>query len=137
MNKTAQELIKARLLVKQKLDALKDELATIDDQLIEVVDPKIEGTTSLVIDGYRLTVIVKINRTINQESLESAYNSKQLPQQIADCVKWKPELDLKKFRSIENEQDYQEILKSIVNQKLAKPSIKIEELDNEPTQQYS
>jgi hypothetical protein len=131
---TLEQLLEQRYYIKSVIDDQTKILAEIDKAIIELVEPPIEGTANAAIGGYKVSVTGKITRTVNEELLQTAFNSGDLPQDVAKyCFKWKPSLDLRNYRHAIKEQPLQtvEILKTIVTEKSAKPSITVEQLNEQ------
>jgi hypothetical protein len=137
---TLEQLLEQRYYIKSVIDDQAKILAEIDKAIIELVEPPVEGATNAVIGGYKVCVTGKITRTVNEELLQTAFNSGDLPQEVAKyCFKWKPSLDLRNYRHAIKEQPLPtvEILKTIVTEKPAKPSIIVEPLNEQSISEHS
>jgi len=94
--------------------------------LIQAVGVKDEGTQSFNTDNYKISTTGKINRTVDAKKVEEI--AQQLPEPLYNRLfKFKPSLDLKEYRYIENnEPQYHKIVSRAVTAKPAKPTLKIE-----------
>lgn len=132
---TLEELVKQRFEIKANIDYQQELLDGIDKEITALVEPPTEGATHATLGVYKVSITSKLTRTINAELLKEAFNSGELPQEVARyCFAWKPSLDLKNYRHAIKEQPLKtvEILKTIVTEKPAKPSIKVEHLNEQP-----
>lgn len=102
--------------IKSQIAALKTEQLSIEQQLLEQVERKYEGTSTG--NGYK--VIFKVTRSVDVDALEEAAD--KIPAELYPC-KIKHSLDLKKWRELCAFDE--ELACSFVTEKRAKPTITI------------
>ena len=56
------------------------------------------GTHNFDFPGMKVKIVSKLNYKIDKEILEGVY----LSEEEAECVRWKPEIDLKKYKQAED-----------------------------------
>lgn len=83
---------------------------------------KVEGTTTIVRDGYKVKVESKLKRKLDLD----AYNALDLPENL-QFVRYKPEIDLKRMRAVEMVDSA--LVASVVTTAPAKTAITIEEVE--------
>lgn len=69
-----------------------------EDELAKALATKEEGTDSIKVGHFKITVTSKLNRTLDYSAYQAI--EADIPEGIR-CVNLKPELDLKKLRAME------------------------------------
>ena len=117
------KLCREYILAKAKEKAAKEQRLEIESKLVEVFEPsKDEGTETKAIDGFKVSVTSKLNRSLDID----AYHSLNIPGNMA-FVDFKPQINLKNLRMLER-LDPAMVAKCITT-KPGKPSIKVEGLE--------
>ena len=82
------ELIAARIAAKREEDAAVTARRDIDKQLAELLRDanKPEGTISQKVDGYKVSVVYKIDRKADSDALSKAWD--KLPIDVQNAFKW-------------------------------------------------
>jgi hypothetical protein len=121
---TLSELIAARIAAKRAEDEAVQARREIDAQLAELLKDaqKPEGSISQKVDGYKLTVTYKLDRKVDADELTKSWD--KLPIDVQNAFKWKPELSLSAFRSLEEKAANSAA--RFFTTKEANPAIKIE-----------
>ncbi|OOS03249.1 hypothetical protein SAMN02745664_12341 [Moraxella cuniculi DSM 21768] len=97
----------------------------IERQLIEQIGVADEGITTYQGDDFKVKTTGKITRTLDDAAVSHHWDS--LPAEVQSCIKWKPTLDLKRFRALESlRDDLAPVLHQYLTIKPAKPSIAVE-----------
>ena len=117
-----QDLCKDLVFAKARLKAAQDNILKIENQIITMIPPKLEGSQTIPLDGYRLSVTSKLNRKLDFD----AYQALDLPENM-QFVNMKPTIDLFKLRAIERLDPA--LVARCVTVKPAKTAIKIEEVN--------
>lgn len=80
------------------------------------------------INGYRLRVIYKVNRSVDSERLQQLWDA--LPDKARECFRWKAEVKLRELRAVQEllPDTYAQLVPAIET-KPAKPSIAIEQME--------
>lgn len=71
----------------------------IELQMQELIDIKLEGSTTEETDHYTIKTVGKVTRTLDADLLQEDWQN--LPKAVQDCVKWKPQVDTKSLRALE------------------------------------
>ena len=100
-------------------------LDQIKTALIAKVGVKDEGTQSFHIHGATIKTVGKINRTLDEKLWDGIKT--RIPAPLANrLVKYKPALDLKELRYVENnEPELWAVVASAITSKPAKPSVSV------------
>jgi hypothetical protein len=97
----------------------------VEAQLIELIGATDEGTTTQETDHFKVKTVGKLTRSIDGDLIQADWH--HLPQAIKDCVKWKPQVDIKALRTLDSlHDDLQSQLAKYLTTKPAKTSIIIE-----------
>ena len=98
----------------------------IEEEIAELLPGPDEGTESTEDSGLKISVTRKLTRSIDMDSYEEV---KDLIPKGLSPVKFKADLDLKKYRAIEEANpDLFKVCQKFVSVKPAKVSIKVEEV---------
>lgn len=128
-----EEIIKisSRLLEIKKLEAsIKCEREIIELALIDWLGVKEEGAQTHDIGDYKITITSKLTRTLDGDKWDEIKAG--LPEQYRLIVDWKPSLDLKGLRWVqENEPDIYKKVAQAVTIKPAKTSVVVKSLINQ------
>jgi len=125
---TLDELAAAHLEAKENLAAAQAKLNAINEQIVQVVGTKDEGSFSVDGDSYKITTTQPITRSVDSKLAKDVYA--KLPRDIADGIfSWKPSLNLKLFRELEKYQPehFKAVARSVTS-KPGKPQIKVAEI---------
>lgn len=93
----------------------------IEQQMQELIDIKLEGSTTEETDHFEIKVVGKVTRSLDADLLQEDWQN--LPKAVQDCVKWKPQVDTKSLRALEAIDDM--TLARYMTTKPAKPSFSI------------
>ena len=93
----------------QKWQKTKTELATLQKKerelraeiTAELLEKKLEGTSSFKTDEFKLTATAVLNRSIDQAVLESIWDDLTFEEQ--QCIEYKPKLVMGKYKGYEAE----------------------------------
>src|SRR5574337_1082042 len=121
-----QSLSEMWLLQKEAEDTARETRLAIEEHIAELVPGGLEGTANATTERYRVKVVRKLTRSLDPEAYEDVRS--QIPPAL-DPVTFKPALDLKRLRAIE--QANPELFKlcaKFVTAKPAKPSVTVEEV---------
>lgn len=120
------ELAQAYQVLKEQESHLKVEMQTISDQLVELVGTKEEGSVSAKTDAFKVTVTGKLNRSLDADKVQALAST--LPAPLYNRLfKFKPSLDLKEMRYVQNnEPDFWAHIAPAITAKPGKPSLKVE-----------
>lgn len=121
-------LIFALLEAKAEMARAKQAYTEIEDQVLAEVGHKDEGTQHQETAFYKVTTTGRMNRTVDERELRMVQDS--VPGDIFSRVfRFKPALDLKEYRFIQNnEPEIFQLVSSCVTSKPGKPGLKVEEL---------
>ena len=108
--------------LKKREDEARRQRLEFEAEIFTLVPHKLEGTETTTEDGYKIVITTKLTRKLDYD----AYQALDLPDNLS-FVKFKPEIDLKRLRAIEMVDPA--IVAKCVTSTLAKPSIKIEEVE--------
>ena len=97
----------------------------IEEEIISQVQTRDEGTTSENIGDLKLSVTFKMDRKVDANAVQEAWNV--LPPLVQEAFIWKPDLVLRHARAIEsaNPEAYK-VLAKFITIKPARPSVKVE-----------
>lgn len=109
---------------KEKLASLNRYILEIENDIIAMLPPKLEGSQMVPVKGWKVTTTHKLTRKLDFE----AYQALDLPDSM-QFVNLKPTIDLFKLRSIERLDPA--LVAKCVTTKPAKTAVKIEEVDDE------
>lgn len=123
----AQETFLAWQQLAQQLEALKARELELRLQVAEFYFPEAddEGSTSMDLgEGWKLTLVKRVNRSMANSKGETDAIVKQLPPEVAEkVVGWKPELKLREYRKLAPE--YRAVLDSVVTTRPGTPALKL------------
>ncbi len=104
-------------------------LAAENEVLALVGDLPAEGTTHHDAAGWRATVTTSIRRVVDADKLTEI--AAQIPDAIGKrLLRWKPELVTRELRFVQNnEPEIYSILAQAIEAKPAKPSVKVERVE--------
>jgi len=124
INELAAKLIEA----KEVESAARAHRLEVEQEIIEVVGVKDEGSTTIKNDYFAVTTTGKVTRSLDVDRLVAIKD--RIPKPIMDkLVKIKPQLDTRSLRYIEsNEPDIYQIFSQALTIKPAKPSVTIKEI---------
>lgn len=119
-------LIEAYNQQKAILDAAKAKFAAIEEELIEEIGYKPEGSFTAHIDGFKITTTGRMSRRIDEKKW--AELAEYIPAPLANrLIKTKLDINLRELRYIEqNEPELYKVVASAVTTRPGKPSIKVE-----------
>lgn len=125
---TLDELAAAHLEAKENLAAAQAKLNAINEQIVQVVGTKDEGSFSVDGDSYKITTTQPITRSVDSKLAKDVYAA--LPRDIADGIfTWKPSLNLKLYRELEKYQpEHFKAVAQSVTSKPGKTQIKVAEI---------
>lgn len=117
-------LIAARISAKRAEDAAVTARRDIDKQLAELLRDanKPEGTISAKIEGYKLSVVYKIDRKVSSEDLTKAWD--KLPIDVQNVFKWSATASVSALRALDDKAQLSAA--RFITSKEASPSITIE-----------
>ncbi len=122
-----EKLLAAWICAKAEESAANERRLDIEKHLIPCFQQLPEGTDTLRTERYKASATFKLTRALDGERLQSDWN--QLPELAKDAFRWKPDLDMKFFRSLETANPAVfAVIQPYITTKAAKPSIKIEEI---------
>ena len=107
--------------LKRREEIAKTERATLEDLLAKEISDRVEGTVSLTAGNYKVTVTSKLTRTLDYPAYQAIEND--IPEGVR-CVRFKPELDLKKLRAMDAVRPG--FSAAFITTKPARPSVKVE-----------
>lgn len=113
------ELAEEYLKLKKKEQKIKDALGTIEEKIIAEMKPKLEGTTTIEADGFKVSVTGKLTRTLDYNKFLSLNISPE-----HSFVEMKPQLNLTLYRAYSLFEPKKAAL--CVTEKPAKTSVKVE-----------
>ena len=117
------------LIAKAQEQKAKEERMALEQQILDLVGSKEEGTTTAEADGYRIKTVGKLTRSIDTNAVQADWDN--LDPAIQKCIKWKADIDTKNLRSLESmRDDLVPVIAKYMTTKPAKPSVTIEELSN-------
>jgi hypothetical protein len=125
MNTTAlQSIIEARIQAKRAEDEAIKVRRELDAQLADLLkDPnKQEGSVSQKVEGYKVTVVYKLDRKVDGDELQNSWD--KIPAEVQKAFKWSPTLSVSAYRELDDKA--QKIVTKYVTTKEATPSVKIE-----------
>jgi predicted lipase len=116
------ELIEEWANVKEELAKLQNKERDLRLQIApEVLQDKLEGSKTVVIDGWKLSATAVLNYNVDEEELELRKN--ELTQRDWEALRYKPTVNTTKFRKLDNDS----ALHRIVTAKPGMPQLKIVE----------
>lgn len=98
-----------------------EERKAIELQMQELIDIKLEGSTTFHSEYFDIKAVAKVTRSLDADMLQQDWQN--LPKAVQDCVKWKPQVDTKLLRALEAIDDM--TLARYMTTKPAKPSFSI------------
>ena len=107
--------------LKRREEIAKTERAMLEEQLAKEISDRVEGTASLTAGNYKVTVTSKLTRTLDYPAYQAIEND--IPEGVR-CVRFKPELDLKKLRAMDAVRSG--FSAAFITTKPARPSVKVE-----------
>ena len=107
--------------LKRREEIAKTERAMLEEQLAKEISDRVEGTVSLTAGNYKVTVTSKLTRTLDYPAYQAIEND--IPEGVR-CVRFKPELDLKKLRAMDAVRPG--FSAAFITTKPARPSVKVE-----------
>jgi hypothetical protein len=122
---TLDDLAQAHLKAREALAEAQRALQDINDQIIEVVGLKEEGSFGVEGDDYKITTTQPLTRTVDAKLAQDIY--RQLPKDLADGIfTWKPSLNLRLYRELSKYQpDYHAAISRAIVTKPGKPQVKV------------
>lgn len=97
----------------------------IEEQIVELFPPAVEGTDTIEQDGIKVKVTHKLTRTVDTKALQAHWNS--LSAFAQDIFTWKADLSLPAMRRLqENHPDLYPSVAVFITSKPAKPAVTVE-----------
>lgn len=97
----------------------------IEEQIVELFPPAVEGTETLEQDGLKIKVAFKLTRTVDTKAPQAHWNS--LSAFAQDIFTWKADLSLPAMRRLqENHPDLYPSVAVFITSKPAKPAVTVE-----------
>ena len=116
------EMVAEKIMELKRREAIaKEERAMLEDQLAKEITDRVEGTDSMVAGSYKVTVTSKLTRTLDYPAYQAI--EADIPEGVR-CVRFKPELDLKKLRAMDAVRPG--FSAAFITTKPARPAVKIE-----------
>ena len=116
------EMVAEKIMELKRREAIaKEERAMLEDQLAKEITDRVEGTDSMVAGSYKVTVTSKLTRTLDYPAYQAI--EADIPEGVR-CVRFKPELDLKKLRAIDAVRPW--FSAAFITTKPARPTVKVE-----------
>ena len=116
------EMVAEKILALKRTEEIaREERAMLEDQLAKEISDRVEGTASLTTSSYKITVTSKLTRTLDYQAYQAIEND--IPEGVR-CVRFKPELDLKKLRAMDAVRPG--FSAAFITTKPARPSVKVE-----------
>lgn len=101
----------------------------IEGKILELLEKKDEGSVTEKTDYYKVTATYKINRTVD-EKIAVSLADELTQDQFQRIFRWKAEVDTKELRFLmENKPETYSVIARDVTAKPAKPTLKIEEIE--------
>ncbi len=118
------ELIAARIAAKRAEDAAVNARRDIDKQLAELMRDanKPEGTVSTKVDGFKLSVVYKIDRKADSDALSKSWD--KLPIDVQNAFKWKADVSVSALKALDDKAQLSAA--RFITSKEGSPSITIE-----------
>ena len=117
-----QDLCSDLIAAKEALAFARDDVLSIENEILKLAPEKLEGSQTLPTPGFKLTITSKLTRKLDYD----AYQALDLPESM-EFVTLKPSIDLFKLRAIERLDPA--LVASCVTTKPAKTAIKVEVSD--------
>lgn len=123
-NISLEVLIAARIAAKRAEDAAVTARRDIDKQLAELLRDanKPEGTISAEVEGYKLSVVYKIDRKADSEALTKSWD--KLPIDVQNAFKWTAGVSVSALKALDDKAQLSAA--RFITSKEASPSITIE-----------
>jgi len=113
------------LQAKAAEEAAREARIRIEDEMIQALGCRDEGSQTHDADGYKITITGKINRTLDRAAWESI--ASKVPEDLRP-VEYKPSLDLKGLRYLQDHNpDVYRVVAEAVTAKPGKASITVKE----------
>ena len=118
------------MLAQQFLDAKAEEEKAIAhrrsiSKLIEDAMPgEAEGTTTMKVDGIKLSVARKVTRSVDTAKVQAEWDNLSDP--VRNAFKWKAELDTKNFRALEERAEEYRQASQYITSKPAASTVTVE-----------
>ena len=89
------------LIAKENERAAVEERRILEDQLTKdlMISETQEGSNSYDLDGFRIKVTCRMNRTIDSEMLQEVAAEEGLSEHLPDLFRWKPEINMKAWKA--------------------------------------
>ena len=89
------------LMAKENERAAVEERRILEDQLTKdlMISETQEGSNSYDLDGFRIKVTCRMNRTIDSEMLQEVAAEEGLSEHLPDLFRWKPEINMKAWKA--------------------------------------
>ena len=89
------------LMAKENERAAVEERRILEDQLTKdlMISETQEGSNSYDIDGFRVKVTCRMNRSIDSEILQEVAAEEGLSEHLPDLFRWKPEINMKAWKA--------------------------------------
>ena len=122
----SQEWLEAKHAEVQALEKRRE----IEEEILSMIQTRDEGTTSETMGSLKLSITFKMDRKVDANGVQEAWN--MLPPLVQEAFIWKPDLVLRHARAIEsaNPEAYK-ILAQFITVKPARPSVKVEQKQEE------
>jgi DNA/RNA endonuclease G (NUC1) len=126
-----ESLVAALERAKRAEDIARAERVSIEQAICSQMDLPREGTSHVEAGHWKVTVTSKLNRSLDEAKLRAIAH--QIPDDVgAKVIRWKPEIVVKELRAVmEYRPDVYAILSTALTVTEAKPSVKVQILDEE------
>lgn len=114
-------------LAKQLLEAKKAETqakearVALEEQIIEILGKKEEGTISVKTENYTVKTVGKLTRSVDSEALLEVVDT--LPEEVQELFTWKASLSLTAYRKADEK--FTKLADTYIEVKEAKPSVEV------------
>ncbi len=111
--------------IKDAEKAAQEKRLAIEAAMLGMVQHLPEGTVTTEAGDIKVKVTYKVTRSVDVNGVQDDWNV--MPSIVQEAFRWKPDLDLKRYRAIEtaNPEAFK-LLAKYVTSKEAKPSISVE-----------
>ncbi len=108
-------------------DAAKQRRIDIEAEIVDSFPIEIEGTDSRDAGPYKVTVVHKMNRSVNTDALQQLWP--RLNDKAQACFSWKATVKVGELRKVQEFlPDSYVLLATVIEAKPAKPSVSVEAL---------
>lgn len=120
------DLFEEWMQYKHQEDTARNNRIEVEQQIVDQLGCKQEGSQTHKTDGYKVTITGKINRTLDVATWDSVVD--KVPTNLSPVV-YKPSLDAKGLKYLQqNEPDVYRIVAEAITAKPGKPAIKVEKV---------